>query len=68
MDRGKAVSGKKRKAGLEEAEEKIEALKAELEKSKRRQGAIMTEPSKLLPSESHIRRPGGGHVPSVVFA
>ena len=40
----------KRKA--EEAEEQIEALKAELEKTKRKQSAIMTEPSKLLPSVS----------------
>ena len=40
----------KRKA--EEAEEQIEALKAELEKTKRKQSAIMTEPSKLLPSAS----------------
>ena len=34
------------------AEEQIEALKAELEKTKRKQSAIMTEPSKLLPSAS----------------
>ncbi|KAI0737510.1 hypothetical protein C8Q80DRAFT_1114915 [Daedaleopsis nitida] len=37
----------KRKA--EEAEEQIEALKAELQKAKRKQDAIMTSPSKLLP-------------------
>ncbi|PIL34127.1 hypothetical protein GSI_03838 [Ganoderma sinense ZZ0214-1] len=52
-DLPKAGSGKKRKADLEEAEEKIEALKAELEKTKRRQGAIMTEPSKLLPKSNN---------------
>nr|VWO97067.1 Squalene epoxidase [Ganoderma boninense] len=49
----KAASGKKRKADLEEAEGKIEALKAELEKTKRQQGAIMTEPSKLLPKNNN---------------
>ncbi|KAM5531846.1 hypothetical protein V8D89_014476 [Ganoderma adspersum] len=56
-DRPKADSGKKRKADLEEAEEKIEALKAELEKTKRRQGAIMTEPSKLLPKSNNGSAP-----------
>ncbi|CDO69262.1 hypothetical protein BN946_scf185042.g164 [Trametes cinnabarina] len=39
--------GYKRKA--EEAEEEIQALKAELQKTKKRQNAMMTDPSKLLP-------------------
>ncbi|RPD78329.1 hypothetical protein L226DRAFT_558303 [Lentinus tigrinus ALCF2SS1-7] len=49
----------KRKA--EEAEEQIEALKAELEKTKRKQDAIMTEPSKLLPRSkvAAVTRPKG---------
>ncbi|KAI0695951.1 hypothetical protein C8T65DRAFT_664414 [Cerioporus squamosus] len=51
----------KRKA--EEAEEEIEALRAELKKAKREQNAIMTEPSKLLPLQKSrigaVARPKG---------
>ena len=61
-DLQKADSGKKRKAELKEAEE-TESLKEELEKTKRQQGATMTEPSKLLQSESRTRHSGGGCVP-----
>ncbi|KAI0329216.1 hypothetical protein GY45DRAFT_913537 [Cubamyces sp. BRFM 1775] len=44
----KSVSDARYKRKAEEAEEEIQALKAELEKAKRQQNAIMTSPSKLL--------------------
>lgn len=42
----------KRKA--DEAEEEIQALKAELEKTKRQQNALMTDPAKLYSSASAV--------------
>ncbi|EJF57623.1 hypothetical protein DICSQDRAFT_91904 [Dichomitus squalens LYAD-421 SS1] len=42
-------SSKKRKAELEAAEEKIQSLKVELAKTKRKQNALMTTPAKLMP-------------------
>ncbi|OSD03919.1 hypothetical protein PYCCODRAFT_1364819 [Trametes coccinea BRFM310] len=51
--KGKAADAKptaeRRKRKAEEVEEELQALRAELEKTKRQQNAIMTEPSKLMP-------------------
>ncbi|KAJ8462872.1 hypothetical protein ONZ51_g10625 [Trametes cubensis] len=44
-----SVSESRSKRKAEEANDEIQALKAELEKVKRQQNAIMTDPSKLLP-------------------
>lgn len=50
MDNGADTDSKYRRKA-QQAEEQIEALKAELEKTKRKQDAIMTDSSKLLPSK-----------------
>ncbi|KAI8992867.1 hypothetical protein BD414DRAFT_535457 [Trametes punicea] len=56
------VTENKYKRKADAAEEEIQALKAELEKAKRQQQAIMTDPSKLLPinrTSQTISKPRG---------